>query len=209
MELNSISYDSTEEKKFLRIKEREDMIKELYADTEEKMKKALESLRKELASIRTGKATTSLLDGIRVDYYDTMTPLSQVANISVPDPRLLVIQPWEKKLIPDIVKAIQKSDLGLNPQADASVVRLPIPSLTEERRKDMVKLVKKVAEEGKIAVRNIRRDSNDAFKKAEKDKDISEDESRKAQEHVQEITDKHIELIDEMTKKKEEEVLEV
>ncbi|MCK4385130.1 MAG: ribosome recycling factor [candidate division Zixibacteria bacterium] len=185
------------------------MIKELYADTEEKMKKALESLRKELASIRTGKATTSLLDGIRVDYYDTMTPLSQVANISVPDPRLLVIQPWEKRLIPDIVKAIQKSDLGLNPQADASVVRLPIPSLTEERRKDLVKLVKKVAEEGKIAVRNIRRDSNDAFKKAEKDKDISEDESRKAQEHVQEITDKHIELIDEMTKKKEEEVLEV
>ena len=209
MELNSISYDSTEEKKLLRIKEREDMIKELYADTEEKMKKALESLRKELASIRAGKATTSLLDGIRVDYYDTMTPLSQVANISVPDPRLLVIQPWEKKLIPDIVKAIQKSDLGLNPQADANVVRLPIPSLTEERRKDLVKLVKRVAEEGKIAVRNIRRDSNDAFKKAEKDKDISEDESRKAQEHVQEITDKHIELIDEMTKKKEEEVMEV
>ena len=185
------------------------MIKELYADTEERMKKAVEAVGRELASIRTGKATTTLLDGIRVDYYGTMTPLSQVANISVPDPRLLVVQPWEKRLIPDIVKAIHKSELGLNPQADANVVRLPIPPLTEERRKDLVKLVKRVTEDGKIAVRNIRRDSNDAFKKAEKDKDISEDESRKAQEHVQEITDKHIELVDEMTKKKEEEVMEV
>jgi len=121
----------------------------------------------------------------------------------------LMIQPWEKRLIPDIVKAIQKSDLGLNPQADANVIRLPIPSLTEERRKDLVKLVKKLTEEGKTAVRNIRRDSNEALKKAEKDKEISEDESRKAQEHVQEITDKHIELVDEMMKKKEGEVMEV
>jgi ribosome recycling factor len=185
------------------------MIKELYADTEERMKKAVESVRKELASIRTGRATPALLEGIKVDYYETMTPLSQVANISVPDSRLLVIQPWEKRLIPEIVKAIHKSDLGLNPQADANVVRLPIPPLTEERREDLVKLVKKVAEEGKIAVRNIRRDSNETLKKAEKDKDISEDESRKAQEHVQEITDKYIELVDEMTKKKEVEVMEV
>jgi ribosome recycling factor len=185
------------------------MIKEVYADTEERMKKAVESVRSELASIRTGKATTSLLDGIRVDYYGTMTPLSQVANISTPDSRLLVIQPWEKRLIPDIVKAIHKSDLGLNPQSDANVVRLPIPPLTEERRKDLVKLVKKLTEDAKIAVRNIRRDSNETLKKAEKDKDISEDESRKAQEHVQEITDKYIELVDEMTKKKEQEVMEV
>jgi len=185
------------------------MIQELYADTEERMKKAVESLKRELASIRTGKATPALLDGIKVDYYGTMTPLSQVANISVPDTRLLVIQPWEKRLIPDIVKAIHKSDLGLNPLADANVVRLPIPPLTEERRKDLVKLVKKLAEDGKIAVRNIRRDSNEALKKAEKGKDISEDESRKAQEHVQKITDKHIELTDEMVKKKEEEVMEV
>ncbi len=185
------------------------MIKKLYSDTAERMKRALESIGRELASIRTGKATPALLDGVKVDYYETMTPLSQVANISVPDPRLLVIQPWEKKLIPDIVKAIHKSDLGLNPQADANVVRLPIPALTEERRKDMVKLVKKSAEDGRIAIRNIRRDANEALKKAEKDKDISEDESRKAQEHVQEITDEHIELLDEMVKKKEEEVMEV
>jgi ribosome recycling factor len=185
------------------------MIEELYSDTEERMKKALESFRRELASIRTGKATPALLDGIKVDYYETMTPLSQVANISVPDPRLLLIQPWEKKLIPEIVKAIHKSDLGLNPQPDANVVRLPIPPLTEERRKDLVKLVKKSAEDGKIAIRNIRRDANEALKKAEKDKDISEDESRKAQEHVQEITDEHIELLEEMVKKKEEEVMEV
>ncbi len=185
------------------------MIEELYADTEERMKKAVESVRRELASIRTGKATPALLDGIKLDYYGTMAPLSQVANISVPDPKLLVIQPWEKRLIPDIVKAIQKSDLGLNPLADANVVRLPIPPLTEERRKDLVKLVKKLAEEGKIAVRNIRRDSNDALKKAEKDKDISEDESRKAQEQVQEITDKYTERLDELVKKKEEEVMEV
>jgi ribosome recycling factor len=185
------------------------MIKKLYADTEEKMKKAVETIRKELASIRTGKATTALLDGIRVDYYGTITPLSQVANISVPDPRLLVIQPWEKRLIPDIVKAIQKSDLGLNPQADVNVIRLPIPSLTEERRKDLVKLVKRLTEEGKVALRNIRRDANEALKKAEKNKEISEDESRKAQEQVQEILDKHIELLDEMTKKKEAEVMEV
>ncbi|KPL03383.1 MAG: ribosome recycling factor [candidate division Zixibacteria bacterium SM1_73] len=185
------------------------MIKELYIDTEERMKMALESVGRELASIRTGRATPALLEGIKVDYYETMTPLSQVANISVPDPRLLVIQPWEKRLIPDIVKVLHKSDLGLNPQADANVVRLPIPPLTEERRKDLVKLVKKLAEDGKIAVRNIRRDSNETLKKAEKDKNISEDESRKAQEHVQEITDKYIELIDEMTKKKEDEVMEV
>jgi ribosome recycling factor len=185
------------------------MIKKLHADTEEKMKKAVESVKKELASIRTGKATTALLDGVKVEYYGTLTPLSQVANISVPDPRLLVIQPWEKRLIPDIVKAIHKSDLGLNPQSDANVIRLPIPPLTEERRKDLVKLVKKLTEEGKVALRNIRRDANEALKNAEKNKEISEDESRKAQVQVQEILDKHIELLDEMTKKKEAEVMEV
>ena len=185
------------------------VVKKIHTDTEERMKKAVEAMRKELASIRTGKATTSLLDGIRVDYYGTMTPLSQVANISVPDVRLLVIQPWEKKLIPEIVKAIQKSDLGLNPQSDPNVIRLPIPPLTEERRKDLVKLVKKVVEEGKVAVRNIRRDSNDALKKAEKDKEISEDESRKGQQRVQEITDEHIEKTEEMLKKKEQEIMEI
>jgi ribosome recycling factor len=185
------------------------IVKKIHTDTEERMKKAVEAIGKELASIRTGKATTSLLDGIRVDYYGTMTPLSQVANISVPDPRLLVIQPWEKKLIPEVVKAIQKSDLGLNPQSDPNVIRLPIPPLTEERRKDLVKLVKKVVEEGKVAIRNIRRDSNDALKNAEKDKAISEDQSRKGQQRVQEITDEHIEKIEEMLKKKEQEIMEI
>jgi ribosome recycling factor len=183
--------------------------KKIHAETEDRMEKALEAMKRELTSIRTGKATSSLLDGIQVDYYGTMTPLSQVANISAPDPRLLVIQPWEKKLIPEIVKAIQKSDLGLNPQSDPNVVRLPIPPLTEERRRDLVKLAKKVGEEGKVAVRNIRRDANDAFKKAEKDREVSEDDSRKGQEQVQKITDEHIEKVEEMLKKKEQEIMEV
>jgi ribosome recycling factor len=184
-------------------------VNKIHADASERMQKALEALKREFASVRSGKASTALLDGIKVDYYGTLTPLPQVANISAPDARLLVIHPWEKKLIPEIVKAIQKSDLGLNPQSDPNVIRLPIPPLTEERRKDLVKLVKKVAEEGKVAIRNIRRDANDAFKKAEKDKSISEDESRKAQDKVQEITDEHIEKIEEILEKKEQEVMEV
>jgi ribosome recycling factor len=184
-------------------------VKKIYTETEERMKKAVEAIKKEFASIRTGKATTSLLDGIKVDYYGTLTLLSQVANVSAPDARLLVIQPWEKKMIPEIVKAIQKSDLGLNPQSDANVIRLPIPSLTEERRKDLVKLVKKVTEEGKIALRNIRRDSIEALKKSEKDKKISEDESRKAQEHVQKITEEYTEKIEEVLSKKEQEIMEI
>lgn len=184
-------------------------VNEIHADANDRMAKALEAIKREFASIRTGKANPSLLDGIKVDYYGTMTPLSQVANISAPDARLLVVHPWEKKLIPEIIKAIQKSDLGLNPQPDPNVIRLPIPPLTEERRKDLVKLVKKVTEEGKVAVRNIRRDANDALKKAEKEKEISEDASRKAQAKVQEITDEHIEKIDEMLEKKEQEVMEV
>jgi ribosome recycling factor len=185
------------------------VVKKIHEDTEDRMKKALEAIGRELASVRTGKASTTFLDGIKVDYYGTMTPLSQVANISAPDARLLVIHPWEKKLIPEIIKAIQKSDLGLNPQSDPNVVRLPIPPLTEERRKDLVKLVKKLAEEGKVSIRNIRRDANDALKKAEKDKDISEDESRKGQEKVQEFTDDHIEKIEKMLEKKEQEIMEI
>jgi ribosome recycling factor len=184
-------------------------VNKIHADASDRMEKALEALKKEFASVRSGKASAALLDGIKVDYYGTLTPLPQVANISAPDARLLVIHPWEKKLIPEIVKAIQKSDLGLNPQSDPNVIRLPIPPLTEERRKDLVKLVKKVAEEGKVAIRNIRRDANDALKKSEKDKTISEDDSRKAQDKVQEITDEHIEKIDEILKKKEQEVMEV
>jgi ribosome recycling factor len=185
------------------------MAKQIFAETEEKMKKTLEALHKELAAIRTGRATTSLLDGVKVEYYGSMVPLSQVASVSVPDYKLLVIQPWEKKLITEIAKAIQKSDLGLNPITDANVVRLPIPPLTEERRKDLVKHVKKMAEESKIALRNIRRDGNEALKKKEKDKEISEDDSRKGVEQVQKILDKYIEMTDEFLKKKEAEIMEV
>ncbi len=184
-------------------------IKKVYTDTQDRMQKSVDAIKREFASIRTGKASTSLVEGIKVDYYGSMTPLSQVASVSIPDPKLLVIQPWEKKLIPEIAKAIQKSDLGLNPLTDANVVRLPIPPLTEERRKDLVKLVKKISEEGKIAVRNIRREANDQFKNAEKEKEISEDDSRKAQERVQEITDEFIESIEELVKKKEEEIMKV
>jgi ribosome recycling factor len=184
-------------------------IKKLYTDTEDRMQKTIDAIQRELASIRTGRASTSLVEGIKVDYYGTLTPLSQVASVAIPDPKLLVIQPWEKKLIPEITKAIQKSNLGLNPLPDANVIRLPIPPLTEERRKDLVKLVKKISEEGKIALRNIRREANDQTKKAEKEKKVSEDDSRKAQEKIQEITDKYIESIDNSVKKKEEEMMEV
>ncbi|HEX9913209.1 MAG TPA: ribosome recycling factor, partial [candidate division Zixibacteria bacterium] len=168
------------------------MTKQIFAETEERMKKTIEAVQRELSSIRTGKATTSLLDGVKVEYYGSMVPLSQVASISVPDYKLIIIQPWEKKLIPEITKSIQKSDLGLNPITDANVVRLPIPALTEERRKDLVKLVKKITEESKISLRNIRRDANEALKKKEKDKEISEDDSRKGVEQVQKILDKYI-----------------
>jgi len=198
--------------KLLQIKKerQEDMeLKKIYAETEDRMKKGIEAIKKEFASIRTGKATTSLLDGIKVDYYGTLSPLAQVANLAVPDPRMIVIQPWEKKLIPEIIKAIQKSDLGLNPQSDANVIRLPIPTLTEERRKDLVKLVKKIAEDAKVALRNIRRDSNEALKKAEKEKTISEDDSRKGHDHVQKITEDYIEKIEEILNKKEKEIMEI
>jgi ribosome recycling factor len=184
-------------------------LKKIYTETEERMKKGIEAIKKEFATIRTGKATTSLLDGIKVDYYGTLTPLAQVANLAVPDPRLIVIHPWEKKLIPEIVKAIQKSDLGLNPQSDATVIRLPIPTLTEERRKDLVKLVKKLSEDAKVALRNIRRDSNESLKKAEKEKTISEDDSRKGHDHVQKITEEHIEKIEDLLSKKEQEIMEI
>lgn len=185
------------------------MTKQIFSTAEEKMKKTVEALQRELSSIRTGKATTSLLDGIKVEYYGSMVPLSQVASLSVPDYKLIIIQPWEKMLIPEIVKAIQKSDLGLNPISDANVVRLPIPPLTEERRQDLVKLIKKIMEECKISLRNIRREANESLKRKEKDKEISEDDSRKGMEQVQKILDKHIEDVEELLKKKEEEIMEV
>jgi len=185
------------------------MLNKIYAELEEKMKKSLESLRRELAGIRTGKATTNLLDGIKVEYYGNQVPLNQVASISVPEHRLIVIQPWEKKMIDEISKAILKSNLGLNPASDGNVIRLAIPPLTEERRKDLVRLVKKFGEEAKVAVRNIRREANEQLVKTEKEKQISEDDRRKSQEVVQKITDRHIDDIDKVLQSKEAEVLEV
>ena len=184
-------------------------LKEIYHQAEDKMKKCVEASTHELASIRTGKATTALLDTIRVDYYGQHVPLNQVGTVSAPEARLLTIQPWEKTVIPEIVKAIQKSELGLNPQSDGNVIRLPIPPLTEERRKDLAKLVHKLAEEGKVAIRNVRRDAIEHIKKIEKEKKISEDDSKKAQKHIQELTDKFSESVDKLIAAKEKEVMEV
>lgn len=185
------------------------MIKELMKETEEKMKKVIEVFRKDLAGLRAGRATPALLDKISVDYYGTMTPVSQLANISTPEPRLLIIQPWDKKSIASIEKAIMKSDLGMTPVNDGNVIRLAVPHLTTERRNDLVKLIKKNAEDERVVIRNLRRDANEMIKKGEKDKLISEDEAKKAQDDVQKLTDKFIKEVDQVTANKEKEVMEV
>ncbi|WP_418790202.1 ribosome recycling factor [Phosphitispora sp. TUW77] len=185
------------------------MIKEVVSESEERMKKAIGVLRKELASLRAGRATPALLDKILVDYYGVSTPINQMANISVPEPRLLLIQPWDKKVISDIEKAIQKSDLGLNPNNDGSVIRLTIPQLTQERRIELVKVVKKKSEEARVAVRNIRRDANDNLKSFEKSGDITEDDSKRGHEEVQKLTDSCIKEIDQVLANKEKEIMEV
>jgi ribosome recycling factor len=185
------------------------MLKEIYRETGQKMDKAVEAIGRELSGVRTGKATTTILDVVKVEYYGTLTPLKQVASISAPDPKLLVVQPWEKNIIGDIVRAIQKADLGLNPVTEGNVIRLPIPPLNEERRKEMVRLVKKFGEDGKVSIRNIRRDSIERLKQAEKNSEISEDDFHNGQKHIQEITDNHISRIDEMVEAKEAEVMEV
>jgi ribosome recycling factor len=179
------------------------------ADCEERMTKGLESYRRELASIRAGKATPALLDNIRVDYYGTPTPLKQVASVSAPEARLLVVQPWDKTLLTPIARAIQTSDLGLNPQDDGQLIKIPIPPLNEERRKDLVKMAHKLAEEGRVAVRNARRDVNEQIKKAQKDGQIPEDDAHRQTEAVQKLHDKFIAQIEEILKKKEAEVMEV
>lgn len=184
-------------------------VKEVMARAEDKMKKSVEALRHELTSIRTGKATTALLDNIRVDYYGNPTPIQQVASVSVPEPRLIVVQPWEKPMLKVIAHAIQASELGLNPQDDGNVLKIPIPPLNEERRRDLVKMVKKLAEEGRVAVRNVRHHANDELKKALKDKLISEDDEKRAIADMQKLTDKYVAVIDEMVHKKEAEVMEV
>ncbi|MBS4189262.1 ribosome recycling factor [Bacillus sp. FJAT-49705] len=185
------------------------MPKQVIANTKERMTKAISAYTRELASIRAGRANASLLDRITVDYYGAPTPVNQVAGISVPEARLLVIQPYDKSILGDIEKAILKSDIGLTPSNDGSIIRLSIPQLTEERRKELVKQVKKESEEAKIAVRNIRRDANDDLKKLEKNGDITEDDLRGYSEDIQKLTDEQIAKIDSITKDKEKEVLEV
>jgi ribosome recycling factor len=185
------------------------MYLDLHKEAEEKMIKTVSVYKEELQSIRAGRANPQLLDKITVDYYGQVTPLKQVGGISAPEPRLLVIQPWDSKLIPIIEKEILKSDLGLNPSNDGKIIRLIIPQLTEERRKELIKVVKKDGESAKIAVRNVRRDTLDKIKKMEKNKEISEDDLKKAEDELQKITDKYIVQVDAVTKKKEEELMEI
>lgn len=185
------------------------MLDEIYADAEERMKKAVAAYQRELSSLRAGRATPTLLDRIEVDYYGTLTPLNQLAGVTAPEPRLLVVQPWDKQSLPEVEKAIMKSDLGLTPSNDGNVIRLTIPELTEERRKDLVKFVKKKAEEGRVAIRNIRRDANDSIKQLEKESEISEDESKRAQDEIQELTDEMIKEVEQVLEAKEKEVMEV
>jgi ribosome recycling factor len=175
----------------------------------EKMELSLEHLKHEFGGIRTGRASLTLLEGIHVEYFGTKTPINQVASLSVPESRLILIQPWDLKVIPEIEKAIRASDLGLNPANDGKVIRLAIPPLTEERRKELVKLIKKMGEDAKIAIRNIRRDTNDEIKKQHKISAITEDAQRKIQDDIQKVTDQFISRIDEAVKKKEAEVMEV
>jgi len=184
------------------------MIADVYDDTKERMGKTITALENELKRVRTGRASLSLLDGIRVDYYGTMTPLNQMATLAVPESRLITIQPWDASVLKDIEKAVLKSDLGLTPSNDGKIIRLSIPPLTEDRRKELVKVVHKMCEEHKVAVRNIRRDSNDLLKTLKKDGDISEDDAFKAQDEVQKITDQFIKDIDDIYKEKEKEILE-
>ncbi len=185
------------------------MQKEAKKRITDKMEKALESLKKDLAGQRTGRASLSIFDGIMVDYFGTPSPINHVATLSVPESRLITIQPFDPKTISDIEKAIQKSDLGLNPSNDGKLIRVAIPTLTEERRKDIVKVVHKRGEEAKISLRNIRREGNDEMKKIEKDEHLSEDETKRAVEEIQKLTDAYIKKVDETVAHKEEEVMEV
>ncbi len=185
------------------------MVEEIYLDAGERMEKVIAAFQRELATLRAGRATPALLDRIKVNYYDTPTPLNQLAGITAPEPRLLVIQPWDKSAAGNIEKAILKSDLGLTPINDGNVIRLAIPQLTEERRRELVKQIRKKGEESRIGIRNIRRDANDSLKQFEKDGAISEDEWRRSQEEVQKLTDENIAEIDRLLEAKEKEILEV
>ncbi len=185
------------------------MEKELLADARHRMDKAVEATQTEFGTVRSGRASTSLLDRITVDYYGTRTPLRQLANISAPEPRLLTVLPYDKSAMKSIEKAIQESDLGLNPSNDGTVIRLPIPHLTEERRRELVKLVHRLAEDGRVAVRNVRRDAMKDLREAVKEGMVGEDAERHAEHDLQKITDDHVKRIDELLKHKEDEILEV
>jgi ribosome recycling factor len=185
------------------------MLNDIYADAQERMDKALETLDRDYRRLRTGRASVSLVEGIRLDYYGTPTPLNQLATLTIPDPRTIMIQPWDTSVIGEIEKAILKSELGLTPMNDGKIIRINIPPLTTERRRELVKIVKKMAEESKVAVRNIRRDANEMIKDLKKEKEISEDDQFRAQEETQNITDELIKRIDTAYTTKEREILEI
>ena len=185
------------------------MIKEVVQDARQRMEKTVASTQSELGKVRTGRANLSLLDTVRVEYYGSKVPLKQVANLGVPEARLITIQPWDRNMLAEIEKAIMKADLGINPNNDGHIIRLPIPPLTEERRKDLVRLIHQLGEEGKIAARNIRRDALDQLKKAQREHKISEDEEYNGGIDIQELTDDIIKKIDEMIKAKETEIMEI
>jgi ribosome recycling factor len=184
------------------------MVNDVTSDLKKSMEGTIDSLKRDLAKRRTGRANVAILDGVKVDYYGTKSPLNQVASVQVPDPRLITIKPWEKSMVQPIEKAIQISNLGLTPSSDGEIIRLPIPPLTEQRRKDLVKDIKKVGEEAKIGLRNQRRDANEMLKELEKEKDISEDELKRGLTKVQELTDEFVKKVDELVGQKEKEILE-
>lgn len=185
------------------------MVEKIYKDTEKKMQNSIEAYKKQLNTVRTGRASTSILEGVVVNSYGSPTPLSHIATLSTPESRLITVQPWDRGLLGEIEKAILKADLGLTPANDGKIIRIPVPPLTEERRKELVKVVKKMGEERKVAVRNIRREKNEELKSLEKEKEITEDELYKTQENIQKITDKFIELVDELGERKSKEILEL
>ena len=184
-------------------------MEKIISEAEERMKKAVEALQHEFNTLRTGRASSALFDKIRVEYYGNPTPLNQVATISVPEARLVVIQPWDKSIIGDIEKAIQKSELSVNPNNDGKVIRISIPPLTEERRKEFVKIAKNMAEQNRVSLRNTRRDANDELKKAEKDGTISEDDLKRAEDDVQKLTDSYVAQVNEQLEEKEKEILDI
>jgi len=184
-------------------------VEQVFKDIEKRMSNTIEVLKQEMASLRAGRANPALLDNVHVEYYGVPTPLNQVANISAPEPRMLRVQPWDKGIIGDVERAILKSDLGLNPNNDGNIIRISIPQLTQERRQDLVKVVKKNGEETKVSIRNVRRDANETLKKAEKNGDISEDDLRRYQDEVQEVTNKYTQQVDDVVNRKEAEIMEI